>query len=166
MSHADQPGDNRSSHDQVVDLVDAEATESFGESLATIVRRGDVVILTGELGAGKTTLARGLGRGLNVRGPVTSPTFVLSRIHPPLDPSGPAMVHVDAYRIESPTQIDDLDISVNDAVLVVEWGHGLVEHLADSYLQITLTETPVGGRQAVVRGCGTRWDEERLGFWL
>lgn len=166
MTLADGPGHARSSRDQVVDLVDAEATERFGESLAAVVRRGDVVILTGDLGAGKTTLTRGLGRGLNVRGPITSPTFVLCRIHPPLDPSGPSMVHVDAYRIESPMQIDDLDVSTDDAVLVVEWGHGLVEHLADAHLEVTLTETPGGGRQAVVRGFGTRWNEERLGFRL
>jgi tRNA threonylcarbamoyladenosine biosynthesis protein TsaE len=159
-----EPDRFASPNGQVVHLADADATEIFGERLAAMVRPGDVIILTGELGAGKTTLTRGLGRGLNVRGPITSPTFVLSRIHPPLQPRGPALVHLDAYRIDSPEQIDDLDIDVDDAVIVVEWGHGLVEHLSDSYLEITLTEPHAGGRTATVRGFGSRWNGEHLGF--
>jgi tRNA threonylcarbamoyl adenosine modification protein YjeE len=149
---------------EIFDLPDATATQRFGELLGQTLHRGDVVILTGDLGAGKTTLTRGIGNGLNVRGPITSPTFVLARTHPSLTPQGPSLVHVDAYRIDSPEQIDDLDITTDGAIVVIEWGAGLAEHLGDSYLSISLIEPPAGGRQAVVRGVGPRWAGLRLGF--
>ena len=115
-------------------------TREWGRTLATRLRAGDVVVLTGELGAGKTTLTQGLAEGLGVRGPITSPTFVIARVHPSLV-GGPALVHVDAYRIGGALELDDLDLdaSTEDSVTVVEWGHGLAEALADSWLEVELT---------------------------
>lgn len=141
----------------VVALADSAATLVWGRSLATHLRPGDLIILTGDLGAGKTTLTRGLGEGLGVRGAVTSPTFVIARRHPAGE-RGIDLLHVDAYRLSSASEIDDLDLDVSDAVTVVEWGAGRVEHLAQSRLEIVLH--PVGeAREAVIVGVGPRWDE-------
>jgi tRNA threonylcarbamoyladenosine biosynthesis protein TsaE len=114
---------------------------ALGQRLAALLRPGDLVVLTGPLGAGKTTLVQGIGQGLRVRGPVTSPTFVIARVHPALDGTGPALVHADAYRLGSRAEVDDLDLDADlgTSVTVVEWGEGLVEDLADSYLEITIT---------------------------
>lgn len=140
----------------------AEAMHDLGRALAALLRPGDLVVLVGDLGAGKTTLAQGVGDGLGVRGPVTSPTFVLSRVHPSLV-GGPALVHVDAYRLGSADEVDDLDLdaSLEESVTVVEWGTGLVEQLAPDRLVVEL-ERPASaaegeGRRAVVRGFGARW---------
>jgi tRNA threonylcarbamoyladenosine biosynthesis protein TsaE len=113
----------------------------LGQRLAALLRPGDLVVLTGALGAGKTTLVQGIGHGLGVRGPVTSPTFVIARVHPALDGTGPALVHADAYRLGSRAEVDDLDLDADagSSVTVVEWGEGLVEDLADSYLEVTIT---------------------------
>ena len=118
---------------------DADRMRELGHRLAGTVRPGDVLLLTGELGAGKTTLTQGLGAGLGVRGDVTSPTFVLSRVHPSLV-GGPALVHVDAYRLGGIAELDDLDlqVSLSDSVTVVEWGGGVAEGLADDRLEITI----------------------------
>ena len=140
----------------VVDLDTADATVALGRSLGAILRAGDLVVLTGELGAGKTTLTRGIGEALGVRGPVTSPTFVIARRHPSLS-NGPALVHVDAYRLGSTAEIDDLDLDIEGAVTVVEWGAGRVEHLSDSWLLIELREDGQG-RCASIRPVGPRWD--------
>jgi tRNA threonylcarbamoyladenosine biosynthesis protein TsaE len=118
----------------------------LGRSLAGLLRAGDLVILSGGLGAGKTTLTQGIGDGLGVRGPITSPTFVIARVHPPLAPpaaSGqrpPALVHADAYRLGSALELDDLDLDTDtaSAVTVVEWGEGLAEGLAADRLEITI----------------------------
>ncbi len=109
----------------------------FGRRLAGLLRAGDLVVLSGPLGAGKTTLAQGIGAGLGVRGPVTSPTFVIARVHPNLG-AGPDLVHADAYRLGSRAEVDDLDLDTDLAasVTVVEWGEGLVEELASSCLQV------------------------------
>ncbi|WP_347352878.1 tRNA (adenosine(37)-N6)-threonylcarbamoyltransferase complex ATPase subunit type 1 TsaE [Intrasporangium sp.] len=114
------------------------------------------VVLTGDLGAGKTTLTQGLGEGLGVRGPVTSPTFVISRIHPSLV-GGPALVHVDAYRLGSRLELDDLDLDADleASVTVVEWGAGLAEQLCDSRLEIALTGQ--AERTARLVAVGARW---------
>ena len=118
----------------------AEEMRALGQRLGGSVRAGDVVVLTGELGAGKTTLTQGMGIGLSVRGDVTSPTFVIARVHPSLV-GGPDLVHVDAYRLGGIEELDDLDLdtSLDDAVTVVEWGAGLAEGLAESRLEITIT---------------------------
>lgn len=119
------------------DVPDAEAMHELGRDLAAGLRAGDLVVLAGGLGAGKTTLTQGLGEGLGVRGGVTSPTFVIARVHPS-ECGGPALVHVDAYRLGGVAELDDLDLdtSLEDAVTVVEWGEGLAEVLADSRLEV------------------------------
>ena len=111
------------------------------------------------LGAGKTTLTQGLGEGLGVRGPVTSPTFVIARVHPSLV-GGPPLVHVDAYRLGGSLELDDLDLdtSVEDSVTVVEWGHGLAEDLSEDRLEVVLDVDPASEvRTATVAGIGGRW---------
>ena len=109
----------------------ADQMRGLGSRLAELLRAGDLVVLSGPLGAGKTTLAQGIGAGLGVRGQVTSPTFVIARMHPSLR-SGPDLVHADAYRLGSRAEVDDLDLDADLAtsVTVVEWGEGLVEALA------------------------------------
>ncbi len=162
--------------DHVVRLPDADATRAWGRALAGVLRAGDLVVLSGDLGAGKTTLTQGLGAGLHVRGQVASPTFVIAREHPSLprpDGSrGPALVHVDAYRLGSFDEVEalDLDASLDEAVTVVEWGEGWVEPLAEDRLEVRL-ERPHGGlgadddvqdaaageRVLTVRAVGERW---------
>ena len=119
---------------------DAEQMQRLGADVGASLRAGDLVVLTGELGAGKTTFTQGLAEGLGVRGGVTSPTFVISRVHPSLV-DGPDLVHVDAYRLGGAAELDDLDLdaSLDSAVTVVEWGAGLAEALADTHLEITIT---------------------------
>jgi tRNA threonylcarbamoyladenosine biosynthesis protein TsaE len=133
-----------------VAVATAAQMRALGRRLASILRAGDLVILTGPLGAGKTTLTQGIGDGLGVRGPVTSPTFVIARVHPQLKPAqgltapGPALVHADAYRLGSVLEMDDLDLDADTetSVTVVEWGEGLAEGLAADRLEITITITP------------------------
>ena len=138
----------------------AEDTRAFGEWLASILRHGDLVILTGDLGAGKTTLTQGIGAGLSVRGNVTSPTFVISRVHPSLD-DGPPLIHVDAYRLGGAAELDDLDLDtdVMDAVTVVEWGEGLAEALSLDRLELRLTRDEDDVRTLQLRPVGPRWRE-------
>jgi tRNA threonylcarbamoyladenosine biosynthesis protein TsaE len=141
----------------------ADDTRRFGRRLASLLRAGDLVLLSGGLGAGKTTLTQGIGDGLDVRGPVTSPTFVIARVHPPLG-EGPPLVHVDAYRIGGLAEVDDLDLdaSLDESVTVVEWGEGKVEDLSTDRLEVVLTR-PFGdyaadeSRTVSVRSVGTRW---------
>ena len=111
----------------------------LGSRLAGLLRRGDLVVLAGSLGAGKTTLVQGIGAGLGIRGPVTSPTFVIARVHPSAGP-GPDLVHADAYRLGSRLEVDDLDLDadLDHSVTVVEWGEDLVEDLAQGHLRITI----------------------------
>lgn len=126
------------------DIPDADAMRDLGERVGRSLAAGDLVVLTGELGAGKTTFTQGLGVGLDVRGGVTSPTFVIARVHPSLV-EGPDLVHVDAYRLGGLAELDDLDLdtSLDTAVTVVEWGAGLAETLADSRLEVVI-ERAVG----------------------
>jgi tRNA threonylcarbamoyl adenosine modification protein YjeE len=114
-----------------------EDTRALGAELAGLLRPGDLVVLSGPLGAGKTALTQGIGAGLGVPGPVTSPTFVLARVH---RGGRLPLVHVDAYRLGSLLDVDDLDLdaTVEESVTVVEWGHGLVEQLADEHLVVEL----------------------------
>lgn len=141
-------------------LPTAEDTRAWGERLGAVLRAGDLVVLTGDLGAGKTTLTQGIAEGLGVRGPVTSPTFVIARVHPSLV-GGPALVHVDAYRLGGLAELDDLDLdtSLDDSVTIVEWGHGLAEGLSEDRLEITLRGDDE--RLATISAWGPRWDGER-----
>ena len=127
-------------------IPDADSMHEFGRAVAGQLRAGDLIVLTGPLGAGKTTFTRGLGEGLQVRGSVTSPTFVLARTHPSTI-GGPPLVHVDAYRLGSALELDDLDIDFARSIVVVEWGRGLLDGIADSWLDIEI-ERPVGASQA------------------
>lgn len=125
--------------------------EALGEQIGRMLRAGDLVVLTGPLGAGKTTLTRGIGRGLGIRGPVQSPTFVLARTHPSLV-GGPPLVHVDAYRLGSAIELDDLDLDVPGSVVVVEWGRGMAEHLAETWWEVEIARQ-TGGR-GIDTACG------------
>lgn len=136
---------------------------ALGARIAAQLDAGDLVALNGELGAGKTTLTRGLGEALGVRGAVTSPTFVLARTHPRA--LGAPLVHVDAYRLQSPVELDDLDIDFDAAIVVVEWASGMLDGVAESWLELDIVR-PVGGvesgdgvepRAVTVTGHGPRW---------
>jgi tRNA threonylcarbamoyladenosine biosynthesis protein TsaE len=155
----------------------AAAMRSFGSLIGGLLRAGDLVVLSGDLGAGKTTLTQGIAARLLVRGEVTSPTFVIARAHQSLI-GGPALVHVDAYRLESLAEVDDLDLdaSLAESVTVVEWGEGLVEGLAPDRLEVRLTRphgADGGGpddpsydgdepREVRLAGFGARWSGTRL----
>jgi len=146
-----------------ITVTSPEQMRELGRRLAKLLRAGDLVMLSGELGAGKTTLTRGLGEGLGVRGAVTSPTFVIARVHPSLG-DGPPLVHVDAYRLSGgldEMEDLDLDVSLSDSVIVVEWGEGKVEELTEDRLQL-LIHRAVGDttdevRQVTLTGVGERW---------
>ncbi|GAA1752792.1 tRNA (adenosine(37)-N6)-threonylcarbamoyltransferase complex ATPase subunit type 1 TsaE [Aeromicrobium alkaliterrae] len=158
-----------------------EDTQALAGRLATLLRRGDLLVLSGDLGAGKTTFTQGLAEGLGVRGPITSPTFVIARTHPSTV-DGPGLVHVDAYRLGSAAELDDLDLdaSVDTSVTVVEWGQGIAEQLAPNRLHVHLerrharpgdplgTRDPLGvaageadelaeSRVLTIRSYGPRW---------
>ncbi len=133
----------------------------FGTRLAELLAPGDLIVVNGELGAGKTTLTQGIADGLQVCGPVTSPTFVLSRIHRPTG-AAPQLVHVDAYRLGSAAELDDLDLdeTLGDSVTLIEWGAGLAEHLAADRLEIDIERSDDiddDTRLVTVRGVGPRW---------
>ena len=175
--------------ERTLKVTTAEQTHALAAALGGVLEAGDLLVLTGELGAGKTTFTQGLGEGLGVRAGIISPTFVLVRIHPNLAdgprPGGPDLVHVDAYRLDSSAEIDDIDLenTMDTAVTVVEWGRDRVEHLSDSRLEIDLHRsvggaapatpaTPTDGdvldfdtddddepRTLVFRGYGPRWAE-------
>jgi tRNA threonylcarbamoyladenosine biosynthesis protein TsaE len=138
-----------------------EDTRGLGVELAGLLRAGDLVVLVGPLGAGKTALTQGLGQGLGVREPVTSPTFVIARAH---TGGRLPLVHVDAYRLGSVADVDDLDLdaSTDESVTVVEWGQGLVEQLADEHLEVRLEREDDDVRTAVLVPHGSDW-EQRLG---
>src|SRR5918998_3775000 len=147
------------------------AMRDLGARLAGLLEPGDVVIASGDLGAGKTTLTQGIGRGLGTTGRVISPTFVLSRIHPSTT-GRPRLVHVDAYRLGGPAELDDLDLdaTVADSVTGVEWGRGVAEGLASDRLEVEIWRSPHAGgdggtdRERVVtfRTVGARWAAARL----
>jgi len=161
-----------------VSVRDPDRMHELGRRIAALLGPGDLVLLSGELGAGKTTLTRGLGEGLGVRGAVTSPTFVIARVHPSLT-GGPALVHVDAYRLGGgldEMEDLDLDVSLPESVVVVEWGDGKVEDLSDARLHVVISRTVgeiagVAGpgadpaddvREVTVTGVGPRWAKEDL----
>lgn len=152
------------------DVPDAETMRELGVSLAEQLAGGDLLVLSGELGAGKTTFTQGIGSGLGVRGDVTSPTFVIAREHPSLV-DGPSLVHVDAYRLGGIDELDDLDLdtSLDDAVTVVEWGEGVAEGLAESRLEIRIIRAladedeadaaDLDPRRVLMTPIGPRWYE-------
>jgi tRNA threonylcarbamoyladenosine biosynthesis protein TsaE len=145
------------------DVPTADDMRALGARIAGDLRAGDLLVLSGGLGAGKTTFTQGLGEGLKVRGGVTSPTFVIARVHPSLV-DGPDLVHVDAYRLGGLDELDDLDLdtSLDEAVTVVEWGEGMAESLADSRLEVRIRRSAEAAgeldpRRVEVLGIGTRW---------
>jgi tRNA threonylcarbamoyladenosine biosynthesis protein TsaE len=167
--------------DAEISVATAEEMRELGRRLSSVLKAGDLVILSGGLGAGKTTLTKGIGDGLGVRGPITSPTFVIARVHPPVavvsgPPPGPALVHVDAYRLGSALELDDLDLDtdVASAVTVVEWGEGLAEGLSADRMEITITSVAAVGAVAAdaedddiprtvrVLALGERWEGVNL----
>ncbi|RLK47932.1 tRNA (adenosine(37)-N6)-threonylcarbamoyltransferase complex ATPase subunit type 1 TsaE [Microbacterium telephonicum] len=133
-------------------IASPEAMEQLGREIGAALGAGDLVVLTGPLGAGKTTLTRGIGAGLGIRGPVQSPTFVLARTHPSLV-GGPALVHVDAYRLGSPAELDDLDIDLAHSAVIVEWGRGMVDGLVDHWWEIEIARGWSG--TGIDNACGT-----------
>jgi tRNA threonylcarbamoyladenosine biosynthesis protein TsaE len=145
---------------------DADDMRVLGADVAALLRPGDLLVLDGPLGAGKTTFTQGIGTALRVRGGVTSPTFVIARRHPG---PGLSLVHVDAYRLSSAVEVEDLDLEAELAtsVTVVEWGAGKVEQLSAAHLEVLIrrevgspvdVEDPSGGvRSVLVRGVGPRW---------
>jgi tRNA threonylcarbamoyladenosine biosynthesis protein TsaE len=149
------------------ELPTADDARAFGRTLAGLLAAGDLIVLTGELGAGKTTLAQGIGAGLDVRGQVTSPTFVIARVHPSRS-GGPALVHADAYRLSGVDELDDLDLdaSLDASVTVVEWGEGIADGLADDRLDIRVDRPRGDGtgeaRVVTVRPHGARWSAAPL----
>jgi len=134
----------------IAELATAQDTVALGAQLGGQLRAGDVVVLSGPLGAGKTVLAKGIAQAMGVEGPVISPTFVLARVHRARQAGAPAMIHVDMYRLLDHASVDllgeldslDLDTDLDDAVVVVEWGEGLTERLSDSHLDIRLERGP------------------------
>jgi tRNA threonylcarbamoyladenosine biosynthesis protein TsaE len=143
-------------------IATADEMRALGAELAGQLRAGDLVLLIGGLGAGKTTLAQGVGAGLGVAGPVLSPTFVIARVH---RGGRLTMVHVDAYRLGSVAEVDDLDLdaSLDESVTVVEWGEGLVEGLSQDRLEVRVdrsTDATDDTRHVVVVGIGDRWRED------
>lgn len=154
----------------ILDIATPDEMEELGALLASQLDAGDLVALNGELGAGKTTLTRGLGRALGVRGAVTSPTFVLARTHL-REQGGAPLVHVDAYRLATAMELDDLDIDFAASIVVVEWGAGKLDGITDDWLELDIVR-PVGGtatedgvepRTVTVTAHGDRWSD--LG-WL
>ncbi|MFV0287539.1 MAG: tRNA (adenosine(37)-N6)-threonylcarbamoyltransferase complex ATPase subunit type 1 TsaE [Demequina sp.] len=160
--------------DATVTIPDAEAMRTFAaRQVAPLLRPGDLLILSGDLGAGKTTFTQGLGEAIGVRGPVASPTFIIARTHPS-EVGGPGLIHVDAYRLGSLAELDDLDLdsTLEDSITVVEWGEDKAEQLAEDRLHLTLTRErggdvdlanpEVGVREVRVVGPGPRWADVTL----
>ena len=142
----------------------AEEMNEFGLRVAGILKAGDLVILTGPLGAGKTTFTRGVGEGLKAIGNVSSPTFVIARTHKRENSSVP-LVHVDAYRLSSVHEFDDLDIDIENSIVLVEWGRGFAEALADSWLDIEIERDTTGEsdvRTVIVIAHGERFENEEF----
>lgn len=154
----------------------SDQTRAAGELLAKHLRRGDLVMLSGGLGAGKTTFTQGIGSGLQVKGRVSSPTFIVARVHPSLV-GGPDLIHADAYRIKDLTDLEtlDLDSTLDQAITVIEWGEGKTEQLSADRLEIEihreqggiatssdgvvdLEEMDDGKRTITIRPLGKRWE--------
>lgn len=157
-----------------------ERTQALGRHLASLLKAGDLVMLSGDLGAGKTTFTQGIGEGLGVSGTVSSPTFIIARVHPNRNSDGgPPLIHVDAYRIASLEDLEtlDLDSSLSESVTVIEWGEGKTEGLSEDRLEIQLVRDSAvdvdfsaevvdlenldgGERQIIIRAYGSRWEQQ------
>ena len=134
----------------------SEEMEELGTKLAGLLRLGDVLLLSGELGAGKTTLTRGLGAALEVEGTIQSPTFVLAREH--RIPAGGKFVHVDAYRLSSALELDDLDINFSGSIVVIEWARDFLDGSLESYLSLDIDRTSEDEvRTVTLTMTGERW---------
>ena len=145
-------------------ISDSDAMHQLGLKLASKLQAGDIVVLTGPLGAGKTTLSRGIGEGLHAVGTVSSPTFVIARTHR-LENTDTALVHVDAYRLGSPAELDDLDIDFANSITLVEWGRGFTDGISSSWLEIEIERDHTGAseeRRVLITGSGPRWAEVTL----
>lgn len=142
-----------------------DATLALGRSLGSLLRAGDLVILSGSLGAGKTALTKGIAAGMGVTGKVTSPTFVIARVHPAA-PGGVALVHVDAYRLAGAVELDDLDLDTDltASAVVIEWGEGVAEQLSDIRLTVALQRLPDDTRVATLTPVGGDWAERVAGL--
>lgn len=139
-------------------IADPEAMEALGARLAGLLAAGDLVVLDGPLGAGKTTLTRGLGAALGARGTISSPTFVLAREHPTT--SGVPFVHVDAYRLPGARELDDLDLDFAGSIVVVEWGAGKLDGVAESWIDVAIVRHADDDvREVAVTGHGPRWTQ-------
>lgn len=145
-------------HEATVQIATESDMRALGQRLAAVLRPGDLLVLSGKLGAGKTTLVQGIGAGLGVDRPVTSPTFVIARVHSSQSGDLP-LVHADAYRLDSIAEIEDLDLETpaEEAVTVVEWGEGLAEGLADERLEIVIGLGEDDSRTVRLTGVGRRW---------
>jgi len=138
-------------------IQDPEHMHLLGLAIAKVLRAGDLLLLNGPLGAGKTTLTRGIGEGLGAQGTVQSPTFVLARTH--RTAVGPKLVHVDAYRLNSAVELDDLDIDFANSIVVVEWARDYVDGIADHFLQVDINrESEDESRLVKISGVGPRWE--------
>lgn len=143
-----------------IKVSDELAMHQLGLNLARLLDAGDMVLLTGPLGAGKTTMTRGVGEGLGVIGTVSSPTFVIARTHK-REASSVPLVHVDAYRLGSPAEFDDLDIDLARSIVLVEWGRGFAEGLTTNFLDIEIERDQTGEsevRHVTVLGFGERFE--------
>lgn len=148
----------------------ADDMQAIGAAIGSMCRGGDVLVLSGDLGAGKTTFTQGLARGLGIEERVTSPTFVISRVHGNAA-GGPDLIHVDAYRVGSALELDDLDLEADLAtsVVVVEWGGGLAERLSEERVDIVITRSDDDAdeeRTVRVTTHGARWQEAVVGAAL
>lgn len=138
----------------------SEAMEAFGSKLAKLLEPGDLILLAGPLGAGKTTLTRGIGEGLSASGTIQSPTFVLARTHQ--SSKGP-LVHVDAYRLGSAVELDDLDIDFEESIVVVEWARDYLDGYVEHYLEIEIDRSAEDESRVLrLRPVGRRWEEADL----
>ncbi|GAA2330859.1 tRNA (adenosine(37)-N6)-threonylcarbamoyltransferase complex ATPase subunit type 1 TsaE [Saccharopolyspora halophila] len=146
---------------KTVELPEETDTLELGRRLGASLRAGDLVLLDGPLGAGKTVLTRGIARGMGISAAITSPTFVIARVHQPDSGGGPALVHVDAYRLGGLEEIDDLDLDTDltEAAVIVEWGEGLAERLAEDYLLVRLRRREDDVRELDLEPHGEGWPE-------
>ena len=144
-------------------IQDPDQMHDLGLAIAKVLKAGDLVLLNGPLGAGKTTLTRGIGEGLGAQGTVQSPTFVLARTH--RTAAGPKLVHVDAYRLNSALELDDLDIDFANSIVVVEWARDYIDGIAQHWLQVDINrEAEDESRLVTASGVGDRWQGVEIAF--